>query len=410
MALRGGLPPLDRNGRLLVAGKLVRSFAFGLGSVVLGLHLAELRLSGPQIGAVLSAALLGTMLLTLLITLRGDRIGRRRLLLAGSLLMVLVGLLPLAGAEPMLLMLIGLSGVVAVNPSDSTGLQTLDQAALPSTVEPRHRTAAFGLYGLIGTGAAAAGGLVVGPLAALGELLGTPLGSRYLPAFLVYAAAGLVAAVLAWRLDARVESATRPPGRLGLHRSRRPVAVLAGLFGLDSLASGFAVQSFLALWFETRFGLGPALLGLLFGASNVLSALSFPVAAWLAGRIGLVRTMVFSHIPANLLLIAVALVPWGWLAAALYLGRSFLSSMDVPARQSYLMAIVEQDERTAAAGLTNLAKSIANSAGPVLAGSLLVPLGLGVPLVACGLLKTAYDLSLFALFSSRPAPEETAGP
>lgn len=197
-----------------------------------------------------------------------------------------------------------------------------------------------------------------------------------------------------------------PSGRVGLGVSRPAVARLTALFSLDSLASGFVVQSFLAIWFATRFGFDPATLGALFGAANVLSAASFPAAAWLAARIGLIRTMVFSHIPANLLLIAMAFSPVGWLAAFLFLGRAALASMDVPARQSYLMAIVAPEERTAAAGVTNLAKSVATSIGPAIAGAFLVPLGLGVPLVACGLLKTTYDLTLFALFRSRPAPEE----
>jgi MFS family permease len=402
------VPPLDRNGRLVVAGRAVRSFAFGLNAVALGLYLAALQLDAAEIGAILSAALAGTLIVTLVIALWGDRIGRRRILVVGAALMTVSALVPLVGANPVLLLVLGLTGLVAVNPTDSTGLQTIDQAALPATVPDQSRTAAYAFYGLTGTAAAALGGLAVGPLVALGDMLGLAGATRFAPCFVVYAVAGCVALVLALGLDRAVEVAVRPLGRVPLQASRPAVTRLSLLFGVDSLASGFVVQSFLAIWFATRFGLDAAMLGVLFAAGNVLSALSFPAAAWLAARIGLINTMVFSHIPANLLLVAMAFTPVGWLAALLYLGRATLGSMDVPARQSYLMAIVTPEERTAAAGVTNLSKSIAATVGPVLAGALLVPLGIGVPLVACGLLKTTYDLTLFALFRAHPAPEELA--
>jgi MFS family permease len=404
---RGLIPPLDRDGRLVVAGKVVRSVAFGINAVALGLYLAEREVGAAAIGVILSSALVGTTLLTLVVAVAGDRIGRRRLLGAGAALMTLAALIPALGGEPALLALVGLSGMVAVNSGDSTGLQTIDQALLPGTVPSRDRTAAFALYGLLGTAGAALGGLLVGPLEALGGVLGLAGADRFTPAFVAYAVAGAVALVLALALDPAVDRVPdRPDGRLGLAASRPAVVRLSALFALDSLASGFVVQSFLALWFATRHGLDAATLGVLFAAANLLSALSFPASAWLATRLGLVRTMVFTHLPGNLLLIGVALVPSGIVAALLYLCRAGVSSMDVPARQSYLMAIVSPGERTAAAGYTNLAKSMATSAGPLVAGALLVPLGLGVPLIACGLLKSVYDVSLYALFRSRPAPEE----
>jgi MFS family permease len=182
--------------------------------------------------------------------------------------------------------------------------------------------------------------------------------------------------------------------------------MLSGLFSLDALAGGFVVQSYLAFWFAARFAADPAMVGTLFAASNVLAALSFPAAAWLASRIGLIRTMVFSHVPSNLFLIGAALAPSIQLAIVLMLARAALSSMDIPARQSYTMAVVEPQERTATAGVTSLARSVGQVLGPALAGALLVPLGIGVPLIAGGVLKTTYDLSLYAFFRSRPTPEE----
>lgn len=408
--MRRLLPDLDANGRRLMAAKLFRGFAFGLNSVVLGLYLAELQLAPEVIGLVLSAALAGTLALTLVIALAGDRIGRRRLLVIGSALMLLAAVIPFVGANPVVLVLIGLTGMVAVTSSESTGLQSVDQAVLPQTVPDRQRTGAFALYNLLAAAASALGALMVGPMVAFGQALNLTDAAAYAPAFVAYAVAGLTSTLLSAALDARVEVGSRVERRFAIHRSRRTVGMLSALFSIDALAGGFVVQSYLAFWFAERFGAGAAATGTLFAAANVLAALSFPVAAWLSSRIGLIRTMVFSHIPANLFLIGSALAPTVGLAVALMLARAALSSMDVPARQSYTMAVVDPDERTATAGVTSLARSAGQVIGPALAGALLVPVGIGVPLVAAGVLKTAYDLSLFALFRARPAPEEVRSP
>jgi MFS family permease len=404
--VRGLLPELDANGWRLVGAKIFRGYAFGLNAVVLGLYLADLQLAPEIIGLVLSAALLGTLGLTLVIALFGDRIGRRRLLVIGSALMLLSALIPLVGANPVVLALIGLSGMVAVTSSESTGLQSVDQAALPQTVAGTQRTAAFAFYNLVAAAASAVGALSVGPFVALGVALGLGGAAVHAPAFVAYALAGLLSTLLTLALDRRVEVGQRLERGFAIRRSRRTVAMLSALFSLDALAGGFVVQSYLAFWFAERWAADPGAVGLLFAASNVLAALSFPVAAWLAARIGLIRTMVFSHIPANLFLIGAALAPSLPAAVVLMLARAALSSMDVPARQSYTMAVVDPDERTATAGVTSLARSVGQVLGPALAGALLVPLGIGAPLVAGGVLKTTYDLSLYAFFRSRPTPEE----
>ena len=404
--MRRLLPELDANGWRLVAAKIFRGYAFGLNAVVLGLYLADLQLAPEIIGLILSAALLGTLALTLVIAVFGDRIGRRRLLVIGSALMLLSAVIPLVGANPVVLALIGLSGMVAVTSSESTGLQSVDQAALPQTVAAAQRTAAFALYNLVAAAASALGALSVGPFVALGQSLQLEGAAVYAPAFVAYAIAGVISTLLTLALDQRVEVGQRLERGFAIRRSRRTVAMLSALFSLDALAGGFVVQSYLAFWFAERWAADPAAVGLLFAASNVLAAISFPVAAWLAGRIGLIRTMVFSHIPANLFLIGAALAPSLAAAVLLMLARAALSSMDVPARQSYTMAVVDPDERTATAGVTSLARSVGQVLGPALAGALLVPLGIGAPLVAGGVLKTTYDLSLFAFFRSRPTPEE----
>ncbi len=404
------IPEVDRNGRLILAAKAARAFGFGLNSVALGLYLAELGLEGPEVGAILGGALVGTVLLTLVIALRGDRIGRRRILAAGSALMLLAWLIPVAGDAAVVLALLGLSGMVAVTSNESTGLHSVDQAVLPQTVADRDRTSAFALYSVVAFSAAALGSGALGPLVALGEALGLAGADRYIPAFGLYGLVGLVAALLAARMDVRAELGTPVEPGFAIRRSRGVVARLSALFSIDSFAGGLVVQSFLALWFATRFGLDPATIGALFFAGSLLGAASFPIAARLAGRIGLIRTMVFTHIPASVLLIAMALLPASAVAvaAALYLARALLSSMDVPTRQSYVMSVVDPGERTATAGVTSLARSAAQAAGPFVAGALLVPIGIGAPLVACGVLKITYDLLLFAAFRARPAPEERA--
>ena len=222
--------------------------------------------------------------------------------------------------------------------------------------------------------------------------------------------------VVARAMDRGAESPTPPPieaaatvarRRFGVHKSRHAVVRLSVLFGLDALGGGLVVQSFLAIWFTEVLGLSVAAVGVLFFAGNLLTAASYPVAAWLAGRIGLIRTMVFTHIPASLLLVAMTLVPWAGVAAVLYLARAFVSSMDVPTRQSYTMAIVDPDERTATAGLTSVVRSVAQSGGPLLAAALVsLPLGLSAPLIACAGLKITYDVALYFGFRGRPAPEE----
>lgn len=400
------LPELDANGWRLVTAKALRAFGFGLNAVVLGLYLASLGLEPLIIGVVLSAALGGTMATTLLVALWGDHIGRRRLLVVGSALMLIAAVIPFVGANPALLVAIGLTGMVAVNNNESIGIQTIDQAVLPQTVPDAQRTAAFALYNLVASAAGAGGALAVGPLVALGSAMGLAEAGRYAPAFAVYGLCGLASALLLMTLDRGAEIGRPVEGRLALHRSRSTVALLSGLFAVDSVATGFIVHSYLAYWFVSRFDVGDAGLGLIFAAGNLLAAASFPVAAWLAARIGLIRTMVFTHIPANVCLVGMALSPALPLAVALFFVRAAFSSMDVPARQSYTMAVVEPDERTATAGITNLARGAAQMIGPGLAGSLLVPLGVGIPLVAGGLVKIAYDIALFTLFKARPAPEE----
>ena len=412
-AARLGIPPMDANGRRILAGRAARAFGFGLNSVALGLYLGELGLPEDQIGVVFAAALLGTMALTLVIALRGDRIGRRRLLVAGSLLMLLAVLIPAGRAIPAIIVIIGLTGMIAVTANESTGLHSVDQAILPGTVAPGHRTQAFALYSLVAFAATALGSASIGPLIAAARAVGLEGPDRYAMAFGAYALCGLAAAVFAARLDETAEVGERIERSLAIERSRGVVARLSALFAIDAFAGGLVVQAFLAYFFAARFGLAAEQVGVLFFAGNLLGAASFPIAARLARRFGLIRTMVFTHIPSSVLLVGIAFLPPAWAfavpaATVLYLARALLSSMDVPTRQSYVMSVVDPAERTATAGVTSLARSAAQVAGPLVGGALIVPLGLGAPLVACGVLKITYDVLLFLAFKARPAPGETA--
>jgi MFS family permease len=400
------LPTLDRNGQIVIAARALRSFGFGLNSVALGLYLAGIGLPGGEIGIVFSAAFVGSLALTVIIAGWGDRIGRRKLLMVGSALMVLAAFIPFVSHDPLLLALIALSGMVAVNANESTGLQTVDQALLPQSVPDSQRTAAFALYNVLAATGAALGALSVGLLPIIGAWLGLSGPDIYAPAFLTYAVIGVVTLVMNSRLDRRAETGERVERRLAIDRSRPIVARLSLLFGLDSFASSLSVQSYIAYFMATKFGIDPAQAGVLFFVAGILTTVSFPVAAWLSARIGLIQTMVFTHIPSSIFLIGLAIAPTLPLATFFLLARAALASMDVPARQSYTMAVVEPPERTATAGVTSLARGVAQVPGPAIAGALLVPIGIGVPLVATGILKIVYDVLLFALFKSRPAPEE----
>jgi MFS family permease len=400
------LPTVDRDGRLVLAAKSLRGFAFGLNSVAIGLFMAEVHLPIEQVGLILSASIVGSIGLTLVVMLWGDRIGRRRLLVAGSGLMVLTALVPLLADHGILIALIGLTGMLAVTGRESAGLQTVDQALLPQTAPERDWTSLFVIYELLSAATSGLGALSLGLAPVVAGWLALSGGAAYAPAFVACALAGLVAAGLAGGISPASEVGRPRRAVFAVHRSRRVVLLLSVLFGVDSFSGGFVVQSFLAYWFTTRFGAPPVVIGSVFAAGNILSAVSMPLAVWIAARIGLIRTMVFTHLPANAAWFLLAISPSLEVATLLYLAKSVVDSMDVPTRSAYTMAVVDPDERTATAGITGLARSTSMSVGPLFSSLFLVPLGIGVPLIACGVLKFAYDLSLFGLFRSRPTPGE----
>jgi MFS family permease len=394
---------------LLFATRIARLFAYGFLSVVLVLYLGALGFDGPRTGLLLTSTLLGDAAITLWITSRADRVGRRRMLLLGAVLMAAGGLVFLATRNPWLLILAAIVGVISPSGNEIGPFLAIEQAALSEVTVDRERTRLFAWYNVAGSGATALGALAGGWLTSLLQHRGLAELDSYRVLLAVYALLGCALGGLFAFLSPAVEvkSAEVAGVRrwLGLHRSRGIVARLSALFGLDAFAGGFILQSVVAYWFHARFGATPATLGTLFFAANVLAAISALVASSLAARIGLVQTMVFTHLPANVLLMTVPWMPTLPLAMAMYLIRSSISQMDVPTRQSYTVAVVSPDERAAASGVTAIARSIGAAAAPWVGGAFLLT-GVGAPFYVAGSLKIVYDLLLFRSFRGLKPPEE----
>ena len=395
--------PLGRDARLIFATRAVRMFGYGLVSVVLVLYLAALGLSGQAIGVLLTLTLLGDAAISLWLTTHADSVGRRRVLVVGALLMIVAGLGFASTAWLPVLALAATVGVISPSGNEVGPFLAVEQAALSQTVSDHARTRVFGWFNLTGSFATALGALTGGGLA--GGLTAAGLGpvGAYRLVIVGYAALGLVLAGLFLRVSHAVEVAAPPDPsisrRLGLHRSRGTVGRLSALFALDAFGGGLVVQSLIAYWFHVRFGADPALIGgILFGA-NMLAGVSALAAARIADAIGLIETMVYTHLPSNVLLIAVPLMPTLPLAVAVLLARFSISQMDVPTRQSYTMAVVAPDERSAAAGVTGIARSIGASVSPLIAAPLFTSVTLAaVPFMLAGGLKIGYDLLLFRSF------------
>jgi MFS family permease len=400
---------LSRDGWLLFAAAGVRTLAYGGVSVILGPFLGSLGLGPGAIGWVFTAALAGGAGLTVVLTTVADRLGRRRMQLVGAGLMVLAGLVFGLTDHLGLLVVAAVLGSVSPSGKDVGPFLALEQAMIPSTTSDESRTAAFSAYNLVTSLAAALGALAAGLPALLG--IGEARGYRLL--LFGYAGGGLVLAALFASLSSRVDVAparqgARHPGWLGVRRSRGIVARLAVLFALDAFAGGFVVQSLVAYWFHLRFGVDAAGLAGIFFGTNLLAAVSFLAAVPVARRIGLLNTMVFTHLPSNVLLLLVPLMPTLSLAVTVLLVRHLLSQLDVPTRQSYTMAVVDPDERAAAAGLTAVARTAAAALAPAIAAPTLALPALGLPFVVAGLLKIVYDLALWAQFRTIRPPEEGA--
>ncbi len=395
---------------LLFTTRMTRLFAYGFLSIVFVLYLARIGLSGPAIGLLLALTLLGDAGISLWITTRADRVGRRRMLLVGAALMAAGGVAFLLSRRPELLMLAAIVGVISPSGNEIGPFLSIEQAALSQLVSDQRRTQVFAWYNLAGSAATALGALAGGWLTRLAQLRGMTDLDSYRALLACYAVAGVVLAAFFTRLSPAVETTPVEPraaggSRLGLHRSGAVVARLSALFALDAFAGGFVLQSVMAYWFHVRFGASTAALGSLFFGANLLAAASALLAHRIAARIGLVNTMVFTHLPSNVLLVLVPLMPTMASAMGVLLLRYAISQMDVPTRQSYTMAVVAPDERAAAAGVTGIARSLGAGVAPAIGGAFLLT-GSGAPFFVAGGLKIVYDLLLYRAFRRMPAPTD----
>ena len=404
--------------RLLFATRFIRLFAYGALSVVLVLYLVGLGLSESDTGLLLSATLLGDTLVSLYLTTQADRIGRRRMLIIGASLMAAAGLAFAFTHRMWLLVVAGTIGVISPSGQEVGPFLSIEQAALSQVLPDRSRTQVFAWYTLTGSIATALGALTAGFVVDALQRTWTPSDS-YRAVVIGYACLGIVLGLLFRAGSPAIEAppaSTAPASasassvaRLsGLHRSQGVVMRLSGLFALDSFGGGFVVQSFAAYWFHVRYGVDPGTLGTLFFAANVLAGFSALAASRLANRIGLVNTMVATHLPSNILLILIPLMPTLPLAALMLLLRFSISQMDVPTRQSYTMAVVAPEERAAAAGITGVARTTGAALSPLFAGLLFGhPALMNVPFYIAGVLKSIYDLLLYRAFRRVKPPEET---
>ena len=398
---------LSSDGKRLLLTRVLRTFAYGYLAVVLGVYLDKLGMGPIEIGLIFTAAIGGSALMTILWSLIADRYGRRRTIATMALLMAAGGLIFAFTSDVWWLVVGAFTGTISATSSEVGIFQTVEQAILPQTAPNERRTWLFAIYNTVANFAGAFGSLAAASVGFFASL-GLRDADAYRPLFVVYALVGLVNFAVFITLSDRVELAKVEGERkfIGIHRSAGTVAKLSVLFGLDAFAGGFVVQSIVAYWFFLRWGFDPATLAVLFFWVGVLSGLSLLAAGWLAERIGLLNTMVFTHLPSQVLLILVPLAPVAWLAVALYLARMSVSQMDVPTRQSYTMAVVDPDERTATAGITNVARTSATAISPTFAGMAFSAAALGLPFFISGALKIVYDIAIYLTFRDVHPPEE----
>jgi predicted MFS family arabinose efflux permease len=400
---------LSADGRKILAAQSVRAFGYGMTSVLLGASLEARGWSGTQVSLLLAAVLAGTAITSIVVGRFANRIGRRRLyaVLFGGLAMA--GLVFGVTTAYWALFLVALAGTLSTDVVESGPFTSLEQAMLPSTTPPERRARAFGVYNAVAAVAGSVGALAAGlPAFLQHQGIASTADHRW---FLILVPIGLIGAWISLRLSSTIEASTGAAAQRPLERSRPVVTRLGALFAVDSFAGGFAVQAFIVYWLSVRYGASLQLLAVVFFFVGLLQSASFLVAWRLADRFGLLNTMVFTHIPSNLLLAAIPFAPNLTIAIALLFARFALSQMDVPTRQAYVAALVDPDERPAAAAYTNTARYLVRPAGAALAG-VAQKIALGLPFVIAGGIKIAYDLAIYAWFGGveLPEPEEAGGP
>ena len=402
---RRAQPRLPGDARRVLMAQALRAFAYGLGSLLLGTTLKRRGFNSAEVGLVLGAVVAGTVGAAMAVARWSDRVGRRRCYVGLYVALAGAGAAFALSGNVAVLVVVGLSGTLSTDIIDNGPFTSLEQAMLATDLAGRERLRGFGLYNAVAAAAGSLGALAAGGPALLRRHIPTlPADQRF---FLVFVPVALAGAVVAWTLSPRVEANPSPErsARSGLDRSRPAVIRLAALFATDAFGGGFVVQSFIAYWLVTRFHASIGMLGVVFFAIGILQTLSFLGATALAERFGLLSTMVFTHLPSNVLLAAIGFAPNLAVALVLLVTRAALSSMDVPTRQAYVMGLVEPEERTAAAGYTNTARYVARPLGPILAGAG-QGLFVGLPFLLAGGIKAGYDLALWRWFRSVELPDD----
>jgi MFS family permease len=395
---------------LLFATRIIRLFCYGFLSVILVLYLAETGLTEKQIGLLFTFTLAGDAGISLWLTTHADGFGRKRTLLIGAFLMLGAGIVFILTNNIVVLMVAAIIGVISPSGNEIGPFLSVEQAGLTELVSNESRTKIFAWYNLVGSFSTASGALGGGWAAQMLQSNGWSALEAYRFVLMGYALGGLLLAMLFITVSPAIEAAqtkTENKKMFGLHRSQKVVIKLSALFSLDAFAGGLIVQSMLAYWFHIKFGVDSGVLGSIFFGANILAGISALLAVKLAEKIGLINTMVFTHIPSNILLILVPLMPTLPLAIGVLLLRFSISQMDVPTRQSYTMAVVAPDERSAASGVTAIARSVGASLSPALTGLFFsIPVLFSAPFFFAGGLKIVYDLLLFREFRSVKPPEE----
>ncbi len=393
---------LSKDGQLLLSARVVRAFSYGFLSIVLAIYLKSIGFNEILIGVILSATLVNSVIFTMFASFYADRFGRRKILTLYAILMAFSGVIFLMTDNYIALIIAAFIGTVNVTGAETSAFLSIEQATLPKTVkDAKKRNTVFGFYNMVGMFAMSAGVLLSG----FPQILQTDFGfsqvDSFKPLFAIYGIAGIVSAIIYYFLSKEIELPAKPnPSiRSGLSpQSKKIVWKLSALFSVDSFAGGFVIQSIVSFWFFTKFGVVLTDLAFIFSIAGVLTAFSYILATRLADKIGLINTMVFTHIPANILTVLIAFAPTFPLALGFYLGRMALSQMDVPTRQSYIASVVNDEERIAAAGITNTSRNITQAISPSIAGVIIQSLWVSAPFVIGGLLKIAYDVGLYVNF------------
>lgn len=401
---------LHRDGKILLASRIIRAVGYGFLSVVLAIYLRLLGFEETRIGIILTATLVSAAAFTILASFLERKIGRKKMLILFAMLMSIAGSIFMLTTNFVALLIAALIGTINVTGTEVGPFLSVEQAIIPQMCDEKRRTFTFALYNTSGTFAASAGVLLVGLPSILEKTLDLTLLDSFRPIFALYVLTGVATLLLYFSLSSRVEA---PPSQSKLTRyrllsgkSKGIVAKLSLLFAIDSFAGGFVLQSIVAYWFFTRFNVPLEQISGIFSVAGVLTAISFLVASKIADRIGLINTMVFTHIPSNILLTMVPLAPTLPLAISFYLARMSLSQMDVPTRQSYTVAMVSPEERVAAAGFTNISRNVSQAISPSISGYVIQFLSLSSPFFIGGGLKILYDVLLYVKFRAQKPTEE----